>query len=94
MRASLGFGAESPVCGVTAPRGDHSGGGREEAGSAHQGGEGLGNWPDYPSGKASLGDAIFNSERLKPLPSSLYCPLFLSSWGLKALPAFLEARSL
>lgn len=26
-------------------------------------GGGAGNWPDYPSGEASLGEAIFNSER-------------------------------
>lgn len=72
-----------------APHGDHSGGGREEAGSAHQGGEGLGNWPDYPSGKASLGDAIFNSERLKPLPSLPllpFIPVLLGPEGLARLP--------
>lgn len=45
------------------PHRDLSGGRRKEAGSAHWGGGGLGNWPDYPSWEASFVEAIFNRER-------------------------------
>lgn len=64
------------------------GGGRQ----CPPGWRGADNWLDYPGGEASLGKLFLTLRDAAATSLPLFIALY--SWGLQALPAFLEALSL